>query len=417
MSLASVADNAERQWRLRLAGWHVFSGSDSDRRRYGVTSLGRAAKKADKSATLKSASFLFVLRAKGETHSRCPIASLTTLNSREYGRGTEMCKSISFLTRVSAMILATGLGFIAASVTTATAQDKVRIGVGVDPSFTTWWVAKDRGFFTKHNIDAEITQFTGGPDLADATMAGEMDFGSSGTATWMPRFVRSDALLIIGTMATSTDNFKMAALTSIKSLEDLKGKRVGTVAGSTIDYLWALVAKKLGIPESGLNITPVTPPELPAALDRGDVQAFFSWEPWPSKSVEISGKNKVHILASSGDVGYFQNFVVVGNKKFIQAKPDVTVRVLAAMRDASDYMAREHAETIKVTAARNKMTPQMAEYIFSLYKFEIGLSDKVAEGAKVEEAWMRGKERLKGNPIDWTKVIDRTYYDRAMAKK
>ena len=91
------------------------------------------------------------------------------------------------------------------------AQDVVRIGVGVDPSFTSWWVALDKGFFAKHNLKAEITQYSGGPDLADATMAGQQDFGSSGTATWMPRFVRSDSLRILCTMATSPNNFKMAA--------------------------------------------------------------------------------------------------------------------------------------------------------------------------------------------------------------
>ena len=130
----------------------------------------------------------------------------------------------------------------------AVAEDAIRVGVGVDPSFTSWWVAADRGFFTKRNLKVAITQFSGGPDLADATMAGEQDFGSSGTATWMPRFVRSDSLRILCTMATSPDNFKMAALTSIKSLSDLKGKKVGTVSGSSTDYLWALVTKKLGIP-------------------------------------------------------------------------------------------------------------------------------------------------------------------------
>jgi NitT/TauT family transport system substrate-binding protein len=326
-----------------------------------------------------------------------------------------MTNSTAAFFRRSSAIVAIGLSIALAAAGQAMAQDTVRIGVGVDPSFTTWWVAKDRGFFAKYNINAEITQFTGGPDLADATMAGEMDFGSSGTATWMPRFVRSDTLLIIGTMATSTDNFKMAAHRSIKTLEDLKGKKVGTVAGSTIDYLWALVAEKLNVPESALNITPVTPPELPAALDRGDVQAFFSWEPWPSKSVEISGKDKVHILASSGDVGYFQSFIVVGNKKFIQARPDVTVRVLAAMRDASDYLVSERAETIKVASVRNKMTPQMAEYILGLYKFKMELADTVVTGGKTEETWMRSKQRLKGNPVDWAKLVDRSYLDRALA--
>jgi NitT/TauT family transport system substrate-binding protein len=305
--------------------------------------------------------------------------------------------------------------FLAFSNASTVAQDTVRVGVGVDPSFTSWWVAADKGFFAKRNLKVEITQFSGGPDLADATMAGEQDFGSSGTATWMPRFVRSDSLRILCTMATSPNNFKMAALTSITSLSDLKGKKVGTVSGSSTDYLWALVAKKLEIPESGLDVVGVTPPELVPALVRGDVQAFFSWEPWPTKAVEIAGKDKVHILASSGDVGYFQSFVVVGNKNFLQAKPDVTARVLAALRDATDYLNNERADAIKIAATRNKMTPEMAEYIVGLYTFKVDLAESMVAGARTEEAWMRGKERLKGSPIDWNVVVDRSYFDRAMA--
>jgi NitT/TauT family transport system substrate-binding protein len=325
-----------------------------------------------------------------------------------------MCRQLLAARNVTSILVATAIGLIVL-VRAASAEDTVRIGVGVDPSYTSWWVANDRGFFKKYDLNVEITQFPGSPDLADATMAGEMDFGSSGTATWMPRFARSDALLIVGTMATSSNNFRMAALNSIRSLEDLKGKRVGTIGGSTIDYLWTLVARKLNVPESDFNIVPVTPPELPAALDRGDIQAFFSWEPWPSKAVEISGKDKVHILASSGDVGYFQNFVVVGNRKFIQAKPDATVRVLAALRDASNYMLKEPAEAVKVAAERNKLTPEMAQYILSLYKFKLDLTDGVTDSAKTEEAWMRSRASLKGKPIDWNQVIDRTYFDRAMA--
>lgn len=328
-----------------------------------------------------------------------------------------MMKLDARLTRLQAFLCVLITGFLLSLGHPALALDTVRIGVGVDPSFTTWWVAKDKGFFKKYNIYAEITQFSGGPDLADATMAGEMDFGSSGTATWMPRFERSDALRIVGSMAASTANFKLASLTSIKTLSDLKGKKVGTVAGSTTDYLWALVAKKLNVPESAFNVIPVTPPELPAALDRGDIQAFFSWEPWPSKAVQISGKDKVHILASSGDVSYFQSFVIVGNKTFIQQHPDVTVRLLAAMRDASDYLNQNHDDAIKIAADHNKMTPTMAEYILSLYDFKVDFSDRIISGAKVEEAWMRQKDRLKGEPIDWAKVADRKYYDQAMSEK
>ena len=304
------------------------------------------------------------------------------------------------------------------SINSALGQDAVRVGVGVDPVYTPWWIAQDKGFFVKHNLKVVLTQLSGGPDLADSTMAGEQDFGSSGTATWMPRFVRGDLLRIIATQCTSPDNFKMAASTSTKSLEELKGKKVGTVAGSSTDYLWALVAKKLGVSENSLNLVPVTPPELVPALDRGDIQAFFSWEPWPSKAVEVSGKEKVHILASSGDVGYFQSFIIVGNKNFVESKPDVTARVLAAIRDAIDYMNTNPDDAVKIGAERNKLTPQLAKYIIGLYKFKLDIADqRMVDGAKVEEAWMRGKNRLKGEPINWQKTIDRSYFDAAMKIK
>jgi ABC-type nitrate/sulfonate/bicarbonate transport system substrate-binding protein len=298
----------------------------------------------------------------------------------------------------------------------ARGDDLVRVAVGVDPVYTPWWVAQEKGFYQKHGIKAEITQFSGGPALADATMAGDTDISSSGTATWMPRIVRG-SMVVLGTMATSTKAFGMAALTRIKALTDLKGKKVGSVGGSTTDYIWHLVATKLDAPDSALQLVSIQPPELVPSLDRGDVEAFFCWEPWPSRAVEISGKDKVHILVRSGDVGYLLNFIVAANKKFVESKPDVTVRVLAALRDAIAYQNANSAEAVRIGAESNKLKPDMAAFVIGLYKFALDQSPDMETAAKTEEAWLREKERLKGNPIDWSKTIDLQYLNRAMAMK
>jgi NitT/TauT family transport system substrate-binding protein len=305
---------------------------------------------------------------------------------------------------------------LATSVSSARGQDVVRVAVGVDPVYTPWWIAEERGFYKKYGIKADITQFSGGPALADATMAGEADISSSGTATWMPRIVRG-SMVVLGTMATSTNAYGMAALSRIKSLNDLKGKKVGTVGGSSTDYLWHLVARKLDVPESSLDVISIPPPELVPSLDRGDIEAFFCWEPWPMRAVEVSGKDKVHIQATSGDVGYLLNFIVAANKKFVDAKPDVTVRVLAALRDAIDFQNNNAAEAIRIGAESNKLKLQMSAYVIGLYKFSLAQSPDMEIAAKTEEAWLRSKERLRGDPIDWSKTIDLRYLERAMAMK
>lgn len=299
---------------------------------------------------------------------------------------------------------------------TADAQDVVRVAVGVDPVYTPWWVAQEKGFFAKHNIKAELTQFSGGPDLADATMADEEDVGSSGTATWMPR-LEHGSLVVLATMATSPNAFRMAALTSIKTLADLRGKKVGSVAGSSTDYLWYLVTRKLKIPETGVQVVGMPPPELVPSLDRGDINAFWCWEPWPTRAVQVSGKDKVHILANSGAIGYELNFVVVANKAFVAAKPKVVVRLLAALRDAIDYQNKNPKEAAEIGATSNKLTPALASSIIDLYHFSLGLSGQLATAAKTEEEWMRSKDRLKGAPIDWNKTIERSYLDKSMAMK
>lgn len=321
----------------------------------------------------------------------------------------------AFLSRLIRIIALGGL--VAGSWSLAAqAQDLVRVAVGVDPIYTPWWIAQEKGFFKKYNITPEITQFSAGPALADATMAGEMDIGSSGTATWMPRIVRG-GVVVLATMATSPDAFKIAARTSIKSLADLKGKKVGSVGGSSTDYLWVLVARKLKVSESEFQVVGMSPPELVPSLDRGDIEAYFVFEPWATRGVEVSGKNKVHILATSGDVGYLLNFVIVANKKFVDAKPEVVTRVLAAIRDAIDYQNKNPGEAARIGGEKHKLKPDAAANIINIYKFSMTITEDMVSAAKTEEAWMRSKERLKGDPIDWSKTIDRRFFDRAMATK
>ena len=319
----------------------------------------------------------------------------------------------AFLSRLIQIIVLGGLVAGPWSVA-AQAQDLVRVAVGVDPVYTPWWIAQEKGFFKKYNITPELTQFSGGPALADATMAGETDIAGSGTATWMPRIVRG-GMVVLATMATSPDAYRMAASTSIKSLADLKGKKVGSVAGSSTDYLWVLVARKLNIPESAIQVLGMSPPELVPSLDRGDIDAYFVWEPWATRAVEVSGKSKVHIFTNSGAVGYLLNFVIVANKKFVDAKPDVATRVLAAIRDAIDFQNKNPGEAARIGGEKNKLKPDQAANIISIYKFSMTITEDMINAAKTEEAWMRSKERLKGEPIDWSKTVDRRFFDRAMA--
>jgi len=76
---------------------------------------------------------------------------------------------------------------------------------------------------------------------------------------------------------------------------------------------------------------------------------------------------------------------------------------------------RRRSRSEAIGGEKNKLKPEMASYIMNLYQFSLGIAPNTEIAAKTEETWMRTKEQLKGEPIDWSKTIDRSYLDRDMA--
>ncbi|MFX7732008.1 ABC transporter substrate-binding protein, partial [Acinetobacter baumannii] len=74
------------------------------------------------------------------------------------------------------------------------------------------------------------------------------------------------------------------------------------------------------------------PPELPALLARGDIDAYFVWEPWPTLGVQQGG----HILMTAGDVGYTSTLWLSANANWLAANKEVAGNILKALAEASE---------------------------------------------------------------------------------
>src|SRR5262249_17895586 len=72
-------------------------------------------------------------------------------------------------------------------------------------------------------------------------------------------------------------------------------------------------------------------------------------------------------------------------------------------------------EAARIDAENNKLKAGDVSYIIN--QFSLGVAPNTEIATKTEETWMRSKERLKGEPIDWSKTIDRSYFDRAIAMR
>src|SRR5262245_36103355 len=132
----------------------------------------------------------------------------------------------------------------------AFALDKVRLGKAVPNSFafSATEVGIEAKIFEKEGIEVEVTSFRGDAQLQQALAAGSLDVGlGSGPGLGF----RAKGAPAIGVAAMYGPPANLALVlpfgTPVKSVRDLKGKRVGvTTAGSLTDWLVRELSRQQG---------------------------------------------------------------------------------------------------------------------------------------------------------------------------
>ncbi|QKJ94459.1 ABC transporter substrate-binding protein [Agrobacterium pusense] len=224
--------------------------------------------------------------------------------------------------------------------------EPVEVGVGIDPGYVAFFVAKQEGLFAKHNVDVRFTNFAAGPEALDAIIAGTVNVAAAAEVSTIIRMGRGDVKAVA--VVTQSGKFlKMAGKTDIVDPGAIKS--LGVVPGGAMEYLANLTINKYGLDLNRLKIVKAGPPEMAALLVRGDIDAFWLFEPFPSVAVRQGGK----ILAASGDVGYIYNFWVTANGAWLESNKSKLEAINAALADACVLTKRDPqraAEAVRIQA-------------------------------------------------------------------
>ena len=93
------------------------------------------------------------------------------------------------------------------------------------------------------------------------------------------------------------------------TIEGLKGKRIGYAFGSNAHYALLQALDSGGIRENDVHLMPYEVNEMPAALDRGEIDAFSAWEPTPAEAkLQFSDQTAIHRSFTSGYLYFSRSF-------------------------------------------------------------------------------------------------------------
>jgi ABC-type nitrate/sulfonate/bicarbonate transport system substrate-binding protein len=201
------------------------------------------------------------------------------------------------------------------------------------------WVAAKEGFFKKQGFDVRVVNIRGGTQVTQALLGGGLEIAYSDPPATISAIAAGAPLVEVMATATVMPYYLIGAPT-VKTLADLKGKRVGSSGlGLSASRMAILVAfKQLGLDPERDKITLVAAgvePERLAGLASGAIAGTVIAPEFRTR-IEQLGLNilaDLRTLTIPWEVGN-----VVTSRKFLQNRRDAVERVLKALLEGNAYV-------------------------------------------------------------------------------
>ncbi|EJE51070.1 ABC transporter, substrate-binding protein, aliphatic sulfonates family [Acidovorax sp. CF316] len=242
----------------------------------------------------------------------------------------------------------TTLGALAALAATASGLASAQSGakpdtvrIGYQKSSTLIVVLKTQGTLEKllAPLGAKVTwhEFTSGLPLLEALNLGNIDV-SADVADTVPVFAQAAgaALTFVAQEAPSpsAQAIVVRADSPLKTVADLKGKKIGFAKAAGAHYLLIAALEKAGLSFKDIDPAYLTPADGRAAFERGAIDAWVVWDPFLAA---VQRQSSVRVLADGQGVASYQRYYLASTP-YAQARADVLRVLFAELQKAGTWV-------------------------------------------------------------------------------
>lgn len=211
-------------------------------------------------------------------------------------------------------------------------------------------IADKQGLWDKQGLTPDIKVFTNGPLQIQALGTGNLDFGYIGPgAMWLPATGKAK-VVAINTLAYAD---RVIGRPGIKTIQDLKGKKVGVPAGTSGDMVLNLALQKAGMTEKDIEKVPMDPATVVSAFAAGQIDGAGIWYPLID-NIKQQVPDLVEIASTKAwPESSFPTAFVSGTK----VDSGLQNKVIKVLQEANDWRAAHPEESITEAATLLKLDP------------------------------------------------------------
>jgi ABC-type nitrate/sulfonate/bicarbonate transport system substrate-binding protein len=259
-----------------------------------------------------------------------------------------------------ATVLALSLSL--APATPVLAADTIRVGTAAQGLlFVPLDVGIATGAYGKLGLDVQKLDFSGAAKLNQGMIAGATDIGLTGSTDFSFQ-VKGAPTRTVAAIVTSPADLGLSVGEDIRSVDDLKGKRVGVTQAGTLTY-WLAVefAHSQGWGEDGITTVPVGGHHADqlAAIVTGQVAGVMSHV---ELGMELAQQHRGRVLMDASDLvpGFMSNSITASTA-LIDNHPDVLRRFLKGWFETVAYMLAHEDESMSIASTATGMPKDLLQ--------------------------------------------------------
>lgn len=230
---------------------------------------------------------------------------------------------------------------------------------------------KGRGTLEKRlaplGVSLKWTEFTAGPVQLEALNVGSIDFGDVGEAP--PIFAQAAGAPLAYVAATvqrpKAEGVLLPKGSAIRTVADLKGKKVALNKGSNVHYFLVKLLEKNGLRYADVNVVFLPPADARAAFEKGSVDAWVIWDPFlASAEKTLDARLLADATGVVGNRAYYFSSLPYADKN-----PDVLRIVIEEINKIDiwaklnrDLLAAEFAQLFGIPKPVFDLSTSRAEY-------------------------------------------------------
>ena len=309
---------------------------------------------------------------------------------------------------------------VACAALSATAQSKKEVTFAHQDMMVPLRIVMESGELEKATgYKINWRMFGGGGDVIRAMASGDVQIGEAGSSPVAAAASQGQDIQLFWILDDIANAEALIARNDkgIKSLADLKGKKVATPFVSTSHYQLMLALKMAGLSAADVNVMNMRPPEIAAAWERGDIDAAFIWDPILSKI-----KSNGTAITTSGEIGKkgyptFDGIVV--NRQWASENKAFMVALTKALAKAdAEYRANGakwsvDSPQVKAVAKWTKADAKDVVASMALYKFPtaqeqvsaVWLGGGAAKALKDTADFLKEQGRVQAVQPDYNKFV------------